>query len=336
MSDRKKFVLMLTAAAVVVLLILSLGLFVLKRMNSSLAIESENVDWNVIFEDTSKLPWWLPQRNLEGAPFVANTEKNVVTPISTDEYGFRGSRVTDASEGCRVLCLGDSTTFGLGVLDNETWPTQLEDRLRMDHPKVEVINAGLCGYTALQGLGLLEERCGWINPDVVVITFGFNDQSTWFDANDLERAGQDVLDLLAQPAAYRAADATDLPEGQETQLPRLTQGQFVDVMLVIVRWAQDRGARCLLLGWPSMPELGSAEKAAEHLRNQTMPYEDGSYVHLLPVIARISDSVVLDLFPHVAGHDVLHDLVHYNPLGCSLVADAVASRIRAEDWLHCE
>ena len=46
----------------------------------------------------------------------------------------------------RILGVGDSTTFGMGVRDDETFLSLLEDLANKNDFKCEVINAGVPGY----------------------------------------------------------------------------------------------------------------------------------------------------------------------------------------------
>ncbi|MSQ03498.1 MAG: hypothetical protein EXR71_16675 [Myxococcales bacterium] len=51
----------------------------------------------------------------------------------------------------RIVAIGDSTTFGWGVADNETWPARLQAELTRRGQKVEVLNAGVPAQ-ALEGM----------------------------------------------------------------------------------------------------------------------------------------------------------------------------------------
>lgn len=79
-------------------------------------------------------------------------------PTVADDRGFRvnGPAVGRVEAGPTVFALGDSFTFGLGVRDEETWPTRVEARLRetTGNP-VTVINGGTINYGVFQELDLL-------------------------------------------------------------------------------------------------------------------------------------------------------------------------------------
>lgn len=82
------------------------------------------------------------------------------------------SEKTDAS--IKIIAAGDSLTAGYGLPLSESYPMQLENKLRENGFDVEVINAGISGETTA---GLLE-RVEFIknqNPDMVLITIGGND-----------------------------------------------------------------------------------------------------------------------------------------------------------------
>lgn len=76
----------------------------------------------------------------------------------------------------RVVCLGDSTTFGFGLREADAWPRVLETELRRAGRAAEVLNLGVPGYAAVQGERLLAQVLPRLEPDVVVFAFGaFND-----------------------------------------------------------------------------------------------------------------------------------------------------------------
>lgn len=82
----------------------------------------------------------------------------------------------------RVLCLGDSFTWGMGVEASETWPKVLERALG---PGFEAVNAGVNGWGTAQELLWLRDRGGVLAPEAVVLAFYVND----FSDNASGRAG---------------------------------------------------------------------------------------------------------------------------------------------------
>lgn len=96
--------------------------------------------------------------------------------------GYRGPLVPleKASGEFRVICLGDSCTFGVGPIPiraHETYPAVLQDLLQKAMPgrKVSVLNFGCPGYTSFQGKLLLSTKGITYRPDVVTAYFGMND-----------------------------------------------------------------------------------------------------------------------------------------------------------------
>jgi lysophospholipase L1-like esterase len=88
--------------------------------------------------------------------------------------GLRGADISpEKPEGIqRILCLGDSFTFGEGVREEDAWPQQLA---RILGSKNEVLNAGVQG-SDLDREGLYLFMYGrQLNPDVVVVAFFMND-----------------------------------------------------------------------------------------------------------------------------------------------------------------
>ena len=71
----------------------------------------------------------------------------------------------------RVLVLGDSLAFGLGVAEEEPLPASLQQQLQARLPcrKVVVLNAGLPGANLFQNVQRLAPALQRFAPDLVVL-----------------------------------------------------------------------------------------------------------------------------------------------------------------------
>lgn len=108
-----------------------------------------------------------------------------------NSLGARGPEwaPTFESEEFRVLALGDSCTFGKGVLQAESWPAQLETLLRGavgTAADVRVLNAGVNGYSGRQYLAQLERLGPTVRPQLVLIGYNLNDFPNVIRAVDRE------------------------------------------------------------------------------------------------------------------------------------------------------
>jgi lysophospholipase L1-like esterase len=99
--------------------------------------------------------------------------------VSLNSEGFRDEERSPAKPPgvFRIVCLGDSWTFGMTVDRDQTYPSRLQALLRERFPSqaFEVWNRGVLGYSSYQGLLLLEKLIGEWRPDVVVAGFAMND-----------------------------------------------------------------------------------------------------------------------------------------------------------------
>jgi len=105
--------------------------------------------------------------------------------ISINSQGFRGREIAPKKPPAtiRIACLGGSTTFNnTATTDSHTYPALMERFLR-DHysaqagggPRIEVINAGVPGYTSLESLIYFESKLLDYDLDVAVFHHGLND-----------------------------------------------------------------------------------------------------------------------------------------------------------------
>jgi lysophospholipase L1-like esterase len=114
-----------------------------------------------------------------GQSFTDRFKRSLPFRVSVNNLGFRGRDLPLVKRQgvLRVLCLGDSYTFGAYVDDAETWPAQLEVALeeKLSGRDVEAVNAGISGFTIVDELSFLKEHGLELEPDVVVMGFVLND-----------------------------------------------------------------------------------------------------------------------------------------------------------------
>ncbi len=94
--------------------------------------------------------------------------------LGINAEGFRHPDVdkTKPAGTWRAFALGDSQTYGAGVDAPQAYPSQAEALLRERAPagvNVELINAGISGYTSLQALRLVRSRLLDWDPDAIII-----------------------------------------------------------------------------------------------------------------------------------------------------------------------
>jgi len=92
----------------------------------------------------------------------SNPKKPLATPqIKTDKP--------------KIVAFGDSLTAGFGLLEKESYPYLLQEKLKADGFDYEVVNAGVSGDTSIGGL----ERIDWVlemdNVQILVLELGAND-----------------------------------------------------------------------------------------------------------------------------------------------------------------
>ena len=126
---------------------------------------------------------WVPR----GTPFVAEnpdtiyiTKPNISGrhispgefnyPFQTSSLGFRSAELgAGPAVAPRILCLGDSFTFGVGASDPETWPAQLEARLNSSGKKIEVVNAGVIGWGLAEYWVWTSNQAAKLAPSLIVV-----------------------------------------------------------------------------------------------------------------------------------------------------------------------
>ncbi|MDX2136086.1 MAG: SGNH/GDSL hydrolase family protein [Saprospiraceae bacterium] len=117
-----------------------------------------------------------PTKEHGGLVFEPNTEAHYQTKefditAKTNSLGLRDREVSvDKGDKYRVLCFGDSWTFGWGVDAENSWPKKLESHLQANGiPNAEVINCGQGGQYPSVYLKYMEKAVPMLKPDLVLV-----------------------------------------------------------------------------------------------------------------------------------------------------------------------
>ena len=279
-------------------------------------------------------------------PFMEADPELFWKPVPGFAAPMWDGRVTIAADGLRqtppragasrrLLCFGDSITFGYGVSDEESYPAELS---RLLEPRgFEVRNAGVTGYTSYQALRWLKRQLQSQRVDDVTLLIGWND-TTLRPITDAEFGSRiqystGTTDAALQHLAiYRLMKATWLRRGLQSgtrQPPRTTARvplkDYTANLELFVAAARAGGARPHFIALPRRLIQGTKPQHTE--------YSDA----LAAVARRLSvplyDVGLLgDSHPDIAvsgNASYFIDSLHFSPEGNRLMATVIAPQFEA-------
>ena len=286
---------------------------------------SPHLTWSEVQEYDPDLMWRLRPNLKVAFQRIAMGGEERDSYINTNSLSLRNPEITPKGDRVRILAIGDSTTFGAGVNDEETWPARLQAVLDpANSGRIEVINAGVSGYSAYQGLRYLELHGMALEPDIVITVFAHND---FCDALSPEQGDADWenyenpsgLAALIKEAMIGAGRMMQRkPFGE--RITRLSPGEFLDTLVRMKYVCIEHNALLIHLRWPYEGEV-LTPPAPEDFLPRSLVSAAGVY----------SATPVIDLCPLVkAQHPGMYtDAVHMSALGCQRVADYVADQLDA-------
>ena len=115
--------------------------------------------------------------NEPGARYT-HRSPDVTIPFRINARGLRADRdypYAKPAGAKRIVCIGDSFTAGYEVTIEDCFTSVLERELVERGHRVEVLNAGVSGYSNAEACLYLERELLKYEPDVVVLSFFFND-----------------------------------------------------------------------------------------------------------------------------------------------------------------
>jgi lysophospholipase L1-like esterase len=341
------FVLLLIAIEVITRLTLphvsSLELFVNTPQQKA---QVANQQQSVIFAGDPLLLWRL-KPNLDHVVWD-------FTVLSTNAQGLRMDHPLAAKRAgaIRIVCLGDSVTFGYRV--PAVWPERpkeydpaslpypmlIETELRAANPgrQIEVINMAVPGYTSHQGLTWLRRDIGKLQPDLVVVSFGWNDVSM-SDAPDREtiktswsvvtvRWLMDHSQAFAHGTRWLRSTKQFAPTPVIKLVPRVSEYEYVNNILGLVELAREHGSGVVVIAAPyrdrqtNPPEAELMDRYAAALKSATRQ----NRVPFLQILE-------LTEAAYPANLGWFGELIHPNEMGHRLIASELLKLFAAQQLL---
>jgi lysophospholipase L1-like esterase len=286
-----------------------------------------------IFEGDPLLLWRL-RPNLENAVWD-------FTVLSTNSQHLRADRLVEKKRPgtVRLVCLGDSVTFGYRVPvvwpDKPTeydpewlpFPMLLEKQLRIANPgrEIEVVDMAVPGYTSHQGLAWLRRDIDFLQPDILIVSFGWNDVS-FSDLADREaiktswyavgvRWIVDHSQALAHATRWlRSRRAKTVPTRVQP-VSRVPADEYIDNFKQLIGLARSGGAGVLVIGAPyrdavtNPPEAKLMIEYRQRLRN-AVKQDQVPFLEILELTEAA----------HPSNEGWFGELIHPNHMGHRLIA----------------
>jgi lysophospholipase L1-like esterase len=251
-----------------------------------------------------------------------------------EEIGF------DKPDGQRrVLCIGDSFTFGWGIREEDGWVRLLETELRNTDPNVVTVNCGGAGATLLDEYWWgLRDRFHRFQPDEVVVALCLNDLFISNGSVAHLREKPDSGFLLLDQALYMLQGAdplrldpsvdyvdmlvnlpADHPLYQTGGRPEFywASGTPQKALQDMSGWCQERGIPFSVILWPFLQGLGTDHYPFEGMHERVAEFCRAEGLHFLDLLPVLRDVPARELW-------VTPSDLHVNPRGHRLAAGPIA------------
>jgi lysophospholipase L1-like esterase len=319
----------------------SLDLFVVTPQQKAQVADAKQ---STIFEGDPLLLWRL-KPNLDHVVWD-------FTVVSTNSQHLRSvepqQQLKSKQPGTiRIVCLGDSVTFGYRVpavwpekpseYDPEwlPYPMLLEKNLRAANPgrNIEVITMAVPGYTSHQGLAWLRHDIDQLRPDLLIVSFGWNDVSF-----------SDVPDRKAINTGWRAVGIRFLVDHSQVfahatrwlrsrqpvsatvrrPVTRVSEQEYLNNFREFIQLARGKGAGVIILAAPYRDRTTNPPEAALMARYRTSLRslaQQNSVTFLEPL--ELTEAA----FPSNEGW--FGELIHPNHMGHRLIASELLKLLAA-------
>jgi lysophospholipase L1-like esterase len=243
----------------------------------------------------------------------------------------------------RILFVGDSCTFGFGLTHDQAFVDMTEKQIQKMLPgvNVECINAGVPGYTIVQGWRYVETRGLDFKPDLILVAFGWNESKHWMTRDDLEtyedRKRSTPPSILAKSEICQQLWKRIYPAPKRTDpVARVNAGEYELLLQRIYALAEARGIEFVPIILPLLKNVevqddahvSDYQKVGYAWGRQAEPFgpdERPRYIDLVPAFRGA-------IAEKIATAELFMDGVHTLPRGNKIIAETIAEYIAP--WLN--
>ena len=247
----------------------------------------------------------------------------------------------------RILAVGDSITWGLGVRLDEAWPAQLQRLV----PNTEVFNLGMCGYDAEQGISLITGHLDSWKPDLVIwahytndvdptfLMFGAHDEHPVFVGTSIPEPARILpewisLWLVRHSAMFRQVQAAKLARvlaGGHTPTP--PPNWYTGQLQALRTWSEKTQTKVLAVGIPDHTQADPG-RCTEFISAKDCTDQVEHYARIREALSQsgltwVDGQVIYAQSgqPHFMGAD--RDSGHHTPPGHRVLAEGLAPVVKA-------
>lgn len=207
----------------------------------------------------------------EIVPSVVTTHAGV--PISSNRLGLRDREYEKAKPAntYRIILLGASHDMGSGVKDDQTYENLVEDSLNRQpaegvHPRYEILNLSVAGYSILQRVLRLEQTGFEFQPDAAILSVSAVDEQ--FLASHFRKA---LMLGINPPPDYREIvnDVANNARVNGKMPPVMIERRLQPHAMRICKWSfqrfarlcSDHGIRPVVIYRPAPADFAGSEAA---------------------------------------------------------------------------
>ncbi len=295
------------------------------------------LDYPEVFKRDENLFWRLRPSQVIKTRFFENNEYKIKS------FGLSGEEIPAPSEKIRIVGLGNSCTFGWRTSEDKIYLGMLEKLINADSalPQVEIINAGIPGYSSFQGQKFYLSDISRLEPDIVLMMFGWNDQ--WAAADNIPDKDQDfppqfildIQDFVSRLKIYRlmrkillsmTEKSLDKALNREQPVYRVNFEDYYQNLNNIILKTKNGGGQAIILTSP----IPSLENYYPPGSKSNMHIFHNLYNNQARLLAVDTETALIDASAEFDNYDNLFDdakidPIHFNSEGHQILAGLIYS-----------